>query len=171
LDRSAFNEVGALMLLGELAFEEGRPEESIELLDRCVARAKELNWDWWRKNALSLAGDYSLRLGRPDDALPRIRQSVVIARTMHDPQWLVYGLTLLAWVAAAKGQAERAGTLWGAAEGEAERGPIGQWENERDEYAGYVFGLAGPEFERARAESRSMSLDEAVDFALEPADA
>jgi len=171
LDRSAFNEVGALMLLGELAFEEGRPEESIELLDRCAARAKELNWDWWRKNALSLAGDYSLRLGRPDDALPRIRQSVVIARTMHDRQWLVYGLTLLAWVAAAKGQAERAGTLWGAAEGEAERGPIGQWENERDEYAGYVFGLAGPEFERARAESRSMSLDEAVDFALEPADA
>jgi predicted ATPase len=171
LDRSAFNEVGALMLLGELAFEEGRPEESIELLDRCAARAKELNWDWWRKNALSLAGDYSLRLGRPDDALPRIRQSVVIARTMHDRQWLVYGLTLLAWVAAAKGQAERAGTLWGAVEGEAERGPIGQWENERDEYAGYVFGLAGPEFERARAESRSMSLDEAVDFALEPADA
>jgi predicted ATPase len=171
LDRSAFNEVGALMLLGELAFEEGRPEESIELLDRCAARAEELNWDWWRKNALSLAGDYSLRLGRPDDALPRIRQSLIIARTMHDRQWLVYGLTLLAWATAAKGQAERAGRLWGAVEGEAERGRIGQWENEREEYAGYVFAAAGPEFERARVDGRSMSLDEAVDLALEPADA
>jgi predicted ATPase len=166
LDRSAFGEAGALMLLAEIAFEEGRREESIELLDRCAARAKEINWDWWQKNALSLAGDYSLRLGRPDDALPRLRESLVIARTLHDRQWLAYGLTLLAWVAAAKGQAERAGTLWGAVEGEAERGRIGQWENERDEYAGYVFAAAGPEFERSRAEGRTMSLDEAVEYAL-----
>jgi predicted ATPase len=166
LDRSAFNEVGALMLLGELAFAEGRPEESIELLDRCAARSKELNWDWWRKNALSLAGDYSLRLGRPDDASPRIHESLVIARTMHDRQWLVYGLTLLAWVASIKGQAERAGVLWGAAEAEADRAPLGQWETEREEYVDYVFAVAGPEFERARADGRTMSLDEAVEYAL-----
>ena len=69
-------------------------------------------------------------------------------------------------MAAARGQAERAGTLWGAVEGEAKRGRIGQWENERDEYAGHVFAVAGPEFERARADGRAMSLDEAVEYAL-----
>ena len=170
LDRGAFNEVGALMVFGELAFKEGRPEESIELLDRCAARAKEINWDWWQKNALQLAADYSLRLGRPDEAAPRLRESLVIARRLHDRQWLVFGLALSAWVAAARSQAERAGALWGAVEAEAERGRIGQWETERDEYAGYVFAAAGPEFESSRAEGRTMSLDEAVELALEPAD-
>jgi len=166
LDRDAYHEAGALMLLGELAFAEGRPEESIELLDRCAARAKEINWDWWQKNALQIAADFALRLGGPDDALPRIRDSLVIARTIHDRQGLAYGLTLFAWVAAVRGHAEQAGTLWGAVEGEAERGRIGQWENERDEYAGYVFAAAGPEFERSRADGRTMSLDEAVEHAL-----
>jgi predicted ATPase len=166
LDPSAFGEAGALMLLGELAFEEGRPEESIQLLDRAAARAKEINWDWWQKNALCLAADYSLRLGRPDEALPRLRESMVIARALHDRQWLVYGLALSAWVAAARGQAERAGTLWGAVEAEAEREPIGQWETERDEYAGYVFVAAGPEFESSRAEGRTLSFEDAVEYAL-----
>jgi len=166
LDPSPFNEAGALRVLGDLAFAEGRPEESIELLDRCAARAKEVNWDWWQVNALAAAAEYTLMLGRPDDALPRLRESMAIARTVHDRQGFAYGLTLLAWVAAARGQAERAGTLWGAVEGEAKRGRIGQWENERDEYAGHVFAVAGPEFERARADGREMSLDEAVEYAL-----
>jgi class 3 adenylate cyclase len=33
-------------------------------------------------------------------------------------------------------------------------------------YAGYVFAVAGPEFERGRADGRTMSLDEAVEYAL-----
>jgi predicted ATPase len=166
LDRSAFTEIGVLTLLGEIAFEEGRPEESIELLDRSAASAKKIDWGWWQKIALQLAAEFTLRLGRPDDALPRIRDSLVIARTIQDRQGLAYGLTLLAWAAAAKGQAERAGTLWGTVEGEAERGRIGQWESEREEYAGHLFAVAGPEFERARAEGQTMSLDEAVEYAL-----
>ena len=166
LDDSAFNEVGALRVLGDLAFAEGRVEESIELLDRCAARAKEINWDWWQLNALAGAAEYMLMLGRPDEALPRVRDALVTARTLHDRQGLAYGLGLLAWVAAARGQAERAGTLWGAVEAEAERGRIGQWENERDEYAGHVFAAAGPEFERARADGRTMTSDEAVEYAL-----
>jgi hypothetical protein len=155
-----------LTLLGEIAFEEGRPEESIELLDRSAARAKEIDWGWWQKIALQLAAEFTLRLGRPDDALPRIRDSLVIARTIQDRQGLAYGLTLLAWVAAGRGQAERAGRLWGAVEGEAARGRIGQWESEREEYASHVFAVAGPEFERSRADGRSLSLDEAAEYAL-----
>jgi predicted ATPase/class 3 adenylate cyclase len=166
LDDSAFNEVGALRVLGDLAFAEGRAEESIELLDRCAARAKEINWDWWQLNALAGAAEYMLMLGRPDEALPRVRDALVTARTLHDRQGLAYCLGLIAWVAAARGQAERAGTLWGAVEAEAERGRIGQWENERDEYAGHVFAAAGPEFERARADGRAMTSDEVVEYAL-----
>ena len=78
----------------------------------------------------------------------------------------MFGLAVAAWVAAVTGRPERAGTLWGAIEGEAERAPIGQWENEQEEYAGYVFTAAGPEFERRRADGRAMSLDEAVEYAL-----
>lgn len=78
----------------------------------------------------------------------------------------MFGLALFAWVAAAGAKPKGRAPFWGAAEGEAERGRIGQWESGREEYAGYVVAVAGPEFERARADRRTMSLDEAVAYAL-----
>jgi tetratricopeptide (TPR) repeat protein len=165
LDSSEFNEVGALALLGDLAFDEGHHDEALELLDRSARLAAEIQFVWWQKNALQTAADYALQIDRPDHAMSRARESLPIARTIGDRQGMVYGLTLLAWAAAAVGEVERAGRLWGAVDAEAARGRIGQWEDERDDYAGHVVDAA-PEFERALAEGRQLSLEEAVEFAL-----
>jgi predicted ATPase len=166
LDQGNFNEALASLLLAQLAFEKGAHEEALELMDRSAELAQQINFVWWQKNALQIAADHALRLGWLEYALPRARESLLIARTIHDRQGIAYGMTLLAWLAAATGRAERAGLLWGAVEREAERGRIGQWEDEREDYAAHVFAVAGPEFERARADGRTMSLDEAVEYAL-----
>jgi hypothetical protein len=63
-------------------------------------------------------------------------------------------------------EVERAGRLWGAVEAEEVRGPLGQWELERDEYSTRVLANTGPDFETARGAGRVLALDEAIGYAL-----
>jgi predicted ATPase len=165
-----FNECQASSLLGTIAFQEGRHDEALELLERSARLAGEIDFSWWRGNALQHAAEFALMLGRVDDARPFARESLEIARTIVDRQGIAYALTMFAWIAAAAGEVTRAGRLWGALEAEAERGPIGQWEKEREEYAAHVLRIDGPELERARAEGHAMPLDSAVEYALDSID-
>ena len=43
---------------------------------------------------------------------------------------------------------------------------IGQWEDEREDYAAPVLAHDGPEFARGRERGRGLSLEEATAFAL-----
>jgi predicted ATPase/class 3 adenylate cyclase len=166
LHSDTFSVSQASTLLGAIAFDAGRHDEALELLERSARLAGEIDFTWWRTNALQHAAEFALALGRVDDARPFARESLELARAISDRQGIAYGLTSLAWLAALTGQAQRSGMLWGAVEAEAERGQIGQWEDEREEYAAHLAPVAGPEFERARAEGRALSFDEAVDYAL-----
>ena len=75
-------------------------------------------------------------------------------------------MAFLAKLAAARGDLVRAGRLWGAIEAEAVRSPLGNWEQERDEYAAAIVAPGDPEFEAARTAGRGLTLAEAVDYAL-----
>jgi predicted ATPase len=169
LDSDKFNESGALTLLGELAFDEGRYDEALELLDRSARLAAEIEFVWWQKNSLESAAEYALRIGRVDHAVARLRESLPIARSIGDRQGTVYELALLAWAASAMGALERAGTLWGAIDAEAARGRIGQWEDEREDYASHVVAAA-PEFDRGYEQGRTLPFEDALQLALTDVD-
>lgn len=89
---------------------------------------------------------------------------------MTDRTGTVWGLALHARIAVARGDVERAGRLWGAVEAEEARAPLSGWSRYRDEYASPVLARAGPELDRGRAQGRSLSLDEAVEYALSSVD-
>jgi hypothetical protein len=72
----------------------------------------------------------------------------------------------LAWSAAARGDAERAGMLWGAIEAEEARRPLDVWRAMRPVYERAVASAAGLDFEPACAAGRLLTLDEAVEYAL-----
>jgi predicted ATPase/class 3 adenylate cyclase len=165
-DRSAFSEACATRVLGGIAFEEGRPDEAIALLDRTAELADQVGFRWWQAGALQQAGECALTSGRPEDARPRVRAGLRVSNEIGDRQGICYGLTLLAWAEAATGSPKPAGTLWGAVDAEAQRGRIGQWEAERGVYESRLLTAAGPEFEGAVAEGRRMTLEEAVAYAL-----
>jgi hypothetical protein len=74
----------------------------------------------------------------------------------------VYLLALLSAAAAAQGDAKRAGILWGAVEREESRGPIGQWEAERDAYWSRVDLSDSEQFELGRARGLELSPDETM---------
>ena len=133
--------------------------QSIEL-------SAEIGWDWWTAVTLSVLADRAISLGRWDDAERWARDALRGAHAVGERQFLIFGLAELARVAAHLGCAERAGALWGAVETEEARGPVGQWERERQEYTAAVLAAAGPSFERGRLHGRALLLDEAVEYAL-----
>ena len=126
----------------------------------------ELGFIWWQAGMLAASADCKLELGRADEAEADAREGLVLTTEIWDRRATVYLLTLFAWAAAVRGDVRRAGQLWGAVEAEAGRAPVGQWEAERELYAGRVLTAAGPELTRAREEGRRWSLERAVEEAL-----
>jgi len=95
------------------------------------------------------------------------RESLSLAHELGSSFHLIYLLALLAALAAADGDAARAGRLWGAAETLEESGEAVFQPGDRDRYAQPVFALSGAELEASLAEGRAMTLDEAVALALD----
>jgi predicted ATPase len=165
-DRTTLSESQASRIFALTAFQDGQTESAIALLDRSAELAGQANFPWWQAGALEQAAEYALLRGRAEDAVPRVLEALRIADEIGDRQGVCFGLALLAWSEAATEGSTRAGALWGAVEAEAERGRIGQWEIEREDYEKRVLVAAGPEFEAGRAEGRRMTLRDAVAYAL-----
>jgi hypothetical protein len=155
----------ALLALAYVEMAEGRLGESMELADEAAARAKAIGWRWWEAAALLHAAECAFRLNGPLADGGRARGCLAAAHEIGDRQHSIYALALLAWAAAAAADHGRAGRLWGAIEAETERGRIGQWEAEQDEYAQHVVS-DDEAFERGRGEGLALTLDEAVELAL-----
>lgn len=89
-----------------------------------------------------------------------------MAAEMRDRGGRVFGVGLLAAVAAERGEHERAGRLRGAIESEQVGAPNGGWIRHRAAYEARVLASRNPEFERGLAAGRDWTLDEAVECAL-----
>jgi len=151
---------------GYLAQAEGKIEEAAELYERSIALALETGFDWWRRGMILSLAEVLLLLDRVDEAEQWSREALSLSVALRDRRGEFWGLVLLAWVAAVRGDAARAGRLWGAAEAEEEKRPSGQWEHERDLYLKRVFVADGPELSRAREIGRRLTLERAVEEEL-----
>jgi predicted ATPase len=165
LDRSASGRVQALGTLANIAFDEGRTDEALDLLDEGARLAGGIGNRWLQSHSLLTRAEYALMVGRPEVARPACREGLTVARSIGDRQWMHWGVTLAAWTAAEEGRLSEAGTLWGALEVEAEREPIGQWEGERETWVARIVRGA-PEFEQAALQGRQLTHAEAVKLAL-----
>jgi predicted ATPase/class 3 adenylate cyclase len=164
--QSPWAESQVLSLLGIIAFEDGRREEGLELELRSAELADEVNSRWLRLGSLLIAAEIALELDRPAQARDLSLTALAVADDIGDRMHMAWALSLLAWAAAAEGQFERAGRLWGATEAESARSPFGQWEDGREEYLGHLDVDPGSDFRRAREEGASLAFDEAVQEGL-----
>ena len=163
---SPSGEAMALGLLGAVEAAEGRVDGAIDLALRSAALAGEVGFIWWQVHQLYHACEWSFELRRVREAEEHARAALQLAHQIQDRQMTIYTLALLARAAAMQHLSERAGRLWGAIEIEEARGPVGQWETEREDYATPVLRELGPDLARGRATGRGLSLDEAVEHAL-----
>jgi predicted ATPase/class 3 adenylate cyclase len=155
------NVIGELQVLGtmgHIAIMEGDMETALAHLTRSLAMARTIGWTWWEANTKVNLAETLLRLGRHDEAEPYALGVLGLAEQMSSREDTIFGLGQLAWIAAARGDADRAATLWRAVEQETARRSCPSWAVDRDLYAEHVgeVDLAVP----------ALGLEEAVDLAL-----
>ena len=121
---------------------------------------------WWESGALAELACLSLDAGLLDEGEEYARSALEISAVLRDRPGRVFGVGILARVAAERGDGERAGKLWAAIEDEQSAAPLGGWVRHRETCEARVSGVAGPAFERGRAQGRELPLDEAVALAL-----
>jgi predicted ATPase len=159
-------EANNLYSLGDLECTQGNYEGGIELLLQSATLAAGIGYVWWEGICFSTLAEHGLRSRRFEEVEGWARQGLGLAHELKDRISIPFGLGQLAWAAAARGDAPRAGRLWGAIEAEEARAPLGGWVTERAEYEAAVMEHAGPGFERGRREGRQLSLEQAVESAL-----
>lgn len=127
--RFRFVETSNYWLLGQLALHEGDVGRAVELTRRGTEMAHEAGWTWWesgQRHELLMLGLLREDL---DDAEREGLVALEMERAQENRLWALYTVAGLAQVALARGDLERAGLLWGAAEKEGKRLP--RWPDER----------------------------------------
>ena len=122
---------------------------------------------WWVMGMRCELAQLALAGGRTDEGDQRAREALAMAAEMRDLGGRVFGVGLLARVAAERGERERAGRLWGAIETERVGAPNGGWIRHRAAYEARILASAPPDFDRGREEGRDLTLDDAVSMALD----
>jgi hypothetical protein len=153
--------------LGSIARDEGDERSALDLVRQSAKLAREAEVVWWESGALAELACLSLNAGLLDEGEARAREALAISEQLRDRPGRIFGVGILARVAAERRQSERAGRLWGAIEDEEAGAPLGGWRRHRERCEGRIRELAGPEFDRGRTEGRALTLDDAVSIALD----
>ena len=162
--RFPFIEAANYWLLGQLALHNGDVERAVELTRRGTEMSHAAGWAWWesgQRHELLMLG---LRQGDLDEAEREGLVALKMERAQENRLWALYTLAGLAQVALARGDLERAGLLWGAAEKEAESLP--RWPDERARRIGDLTEERREPVVAARERGRALDLWDAVGIAL-----
>ena len=107
-----------------------------------------MGWAWWESGQLAGAAELERERGDLDAAEGHALRCLELSLSLGDRRRAVLTAAKLAVIAAERGDAERAGRLWGAIESEQTSRPVRQWENDREELEALVLGADGPAFAR-----------------------
>src|SRR3954454_1149848 len=155
-------EAQALGYLSEKAYGEGDLALAIERSLESAAIAHELGWEWWEAGRLRGAATFERERGTLDAAEDHALRSLELSLGLGDRRRVVFVAAELAVIAVERGEAERAGRIWGAIESEVSAGRVAEWERRREEIEERVLRADGSEFAHARSEGSLMSVAEAA---------
>jgi predicted ATPase/DNA-binding SARP family transcriptional activator len=155
---------------GAIARDAGEEQRAFELIEMSAAMAREAGVHWWESGMLAELANLSLNASRIDDADMQARESLAVADQIGDHAGRVFGVGLLARVAAERGQTERAVNLWAAIQDADAIAPLGGWRRHHHRYEARMHETVGGEALRAAADHPRLTLDDAVTLALRSAD-
>lgn len=157
----------ALAVLAHVAFGREDAAEGARLAREAAAAAAASGFVWWQGVTLLGASEELLALGALERARRFFAEGLELLHTVRDLVNLPIALATGAALAARLDDPVRAGTLWGAVEAEAGRTPRTTTTENLALYEPYLEPVLGDAFEQARAHGRTLSLDDAVAYALE----
>ncbi len=155
--------------LGSISRDEGDERSAMRLFRESAELAQQVGVPWWQGGALAELACVSIDVGLVDEAEEHARASLAISGMLRDRPGRVFGVAILARVAAERGQAERAGRLWAPVEEAEYASPLGGWMRHRPAFEVRMRELAGPDFERGYVDGKMLTLDEAVALAQQSA--
>jgi hypothetical protein len=126
--------------------------------------AHDAAWDWWESGQRHELLMLNIRRGDLDEAEREGLVALEMERTQENRLWALYTVAGLAQVALGRGDLERAGLLWGAAEKEGESLP--RWPDERARRGGALLEEEREPVVTARERGRALDLWDAVEIAL-----
>jgi predicted ATPase/class 3 adenylate cyclase len=164
------DEAIALNNLAMIAFAQGDRERGLQLAHEAAAVAESMQFTWWRGVTLFAAAEWLIAANDPEAAVPELREGLASLASAGDQVNLPIAIAATAALAAQRGDAVQAGTLWGALESISAREPKATTNQALAEYRPYVERVEGLDFEHGRVKGRSFSLEDAVEYALDPRD-
>jgi predicted ATPase len=169
LDREggpAADEGVALSLLSRIAFAEGDAVQGARLGHEAAAASERFGMTWFRSvtllntsESLALCGELDAAEKDFADGLPGLW---AVQDLVNLPQGLVQGAVL----ASLRSDPVRAGTLWGAAEAEADRQPRPTTARALEANRQHIESVRSEAFETGRLHGRTLSLEQAIGYAL-----
>jgi predicted ATPase len=156
----------ALAVLSQVAFGRGDAQEGARLAREAAAAAAAVGFRWWQGVSLLGSAEGQFELGELHGAQRDFLEGLATLREVRDLVNLPIALCFGAALAAQVNDPVRAGTLRGAAEAEAERSPKTTTTENLTVYEPHLEPVRGDTFEEARTYGRTLSLDEAVAYAL-----
>jgi non-specific serine/threonine protein kinase len=156
---------------GEHAWTFGDYQKAEAWYDESYVIARKIGSSWSEAHSLEALGRVSLKRGALDRAEQLLRRSLELRRDLEDARSLPWSLEVLGWIAADRGQTPRAACLLAAAEAlnELVGGSLAiTWQADH-EHAMHIVRLGGSASASAWETGKSMSVDEAVEFALDGA--
>jgi hypothetical protein len=160
------DEVLALNNLAMVALARGDREDGVRLAHEAASVAESIDFTWFRGVTLLATAERLIAAGDPDAAVDEFHPGLESLASVRDQVNLPIAIAAGAAIAAQRGEAVQAGTLWGALEAVADREPKPTTEQAIAEYLPFVEHVRGDRFEQSRVHGRALSLDEAVDYAL-----
>jgi predicted ATPase len=156
----------ALHILSQVAFAENDAARAAQLAREAADAAQGEGNAWFCAVTLVGAAERLLALGDLETAERFFTEGLELLDSVSDVVNLPIGLAADAALASQLGDPVRAGTLWGAAEADGERTPRPTTAAALSEYEPYLAPVRGDAFEEARLHGRTLSLEEAIAYAL-----
>jgi hypothetical protein len=121
---------------------------------------------WISGTSLVAEAEFLIPAGQLDQAEVDAQAGLERLASISDRVNTPYAIGALAAIAALRGDPVRAGTLWGALEGIADLDPRSTALAAMSDNAGYLKDIRDGEFEKARAQGRSLSRERAIEYAM-----
>jgi predicted ATPase len=160
------DEAMALNVLSRAAFEQGNREEGLRLAYESAATAKAADFTWWHGMTLVQAAEYLIATGDAAAATDPLFAGLASLAAVDDRVNLPTVLASAAALAAQQQDAVQAGLLWGAVEAAAESEPRTTTQQSLAGYEPYLEPVRGAIFDEARQRGRSLTIEDAIKYAL-----
>jgi predicted ATPase/class 3 adenylate cyclase len=158
---------GALSNLGVVAFDLGDLDDAEARFTETVTLDRAHGNEWGAAVALDGLTGVALERGDYDWARELIRDTLTAAERLADRELIAFGLEKAAVLAAAEGNAARAGRLAGASDGLRESAGFERSRFDREWLDRHLSPVTGEEFEAGRAAGRALEPDEALREAMD----